>query len=97
MPGLKLLFLQMAVILVAARLMAAVLCYFGQPEVVGERVAGILLGPSLLGQISAPGHEFALSRRRPRPLYALSQLGLILFMFLVDLDVRPEAARGSLK
>ena len=52
MPELKLLFLQMAVILTAARLMAAAFRFVGQPAVVGEMAAGILLGPSLLGRIS---------------------------------------------
>ncbi len=95
MPELKLLFLQMAVILGAARLMAMALRLVGQPEVVGEMIAGILLGPSLLGRIS-PGTMHALFPATSLgPLYALSQLGLVLFMFLVGLDVRPNSVRGS--
>jgi Kef-type K+ transport system membrane component KefB len=47
MPELKLLFLQTVVILVAVRLMAAAFRLAGQPGVVGEMAAGILLGPSL--------------------------------------------------
>ena len=50
MPELKLLFLQMAVILLAARLMSAAFRFVGQPGVVGEMAAGILLGPSLLAK-----------------------------------------------
>jgi Kef-type K+ transport system membrane component KefB len=52
MPELKLLFLQMAVILAAARLMAMMFGRIGQPAVVGEMAAGILLGPSFRGKVS---------------------------------------------
>jgi K+:H+ antiporter len=50
MPELKLLFLQMAVILTTARLMAVAFRFIGQPEVMGEMAAGILLGPSFRGE-----------------------------------------------
>jgi len=63
MPELKLLFLQMAVILATARLMAAAFRFAGQPEVIGEMAAGILLGPSLLGRISPGNDERSFSRR----------------------------------
>ena len=97
MPDLKLLFLQMMVILVAARLMAAAAKLVRQPEVVGEMVAGILLGPSLLGRISPAAMNSLFPAGGLGPLYALSQLGLVLFMFLVGLGVRPDAIRGSAK
>jgi Kef-type K+ transport system membrane component KefB len=95
MPELKLLFLQMAVILAAARLMAALARRVGQPAVVGEMVAGILLGPSLLGRISGATMNQLFPATGLGPLYAFSQLGLVLFMFLVGLDVRPDEARGA--
>jgi Kef-type K+ transport system membrane component KefB len=95
MPELKLLFLQMAVVLAAAKLLGAACRLMRQPEVVGEMAAGILLGPSLLGSI-APG---VMNRIFPTsgmgPLYALSQLGLVLFMFVVGLEVRPGVLRKS--
>lgn len=97
MPELKLLFLQMTVILLSARLMAAALKFVGQPEVVGEMVAGILLGPSLLGRISAPTMNNLFPSTGLGPLYALSQVGLVLFMFLVGLEARPGAIRASAK
>jgi Kef-type K+ transport system membrane component KefB len=97
MPELKLLFLQMAVILASARLMAAALRRVGQPEVIGEIVAGILLGPSFFGRISAPAMNSLFPATALGPLYALSQLGLVLFMFLVGLEVRPGILRGSAK
>jgi Kef-type K+ transport system membrane component KefB len=95
MPELKLLFLQMAVVLIAAKVLGAACRLIRQPEVVGEMAAGILLGPSLLGHI-APG---VMNRIFPPtgmgPLYALSQLGLVLFMFVVGLEVRPGMLRKS--
>src|SRR5437588_494674 len=97
MPELKLLFLQMAVILVTARLMAAALRFIGQPGVVGEMLAGILLGPSLLGRISPAAMNSLFPATGLAPLYSLSQVGLVLFMFLVGLEVRPGAAGGSAK
>jgi len=97
MPELKLLFLQMAAILTAARLMAVAFRFIGQPAVIGEIAAGILLGPSLLGRISPAVMNGLFPAGGLGSLYALSQLGLVLFMFLVGLEVRPGSLRGSAK
>ena len=97
MPELKLLFLQMAVILTAARLMAVAFRFIRQPAVMGEMAAGILLGPSLLGRISPAIMNGLFPADGRGSLYALSQLGLVLFMFLVGLEVRPGSLRGSAK
>jgi hypothetical protein len=97
MPELKLLFLQMAVILATSRLMAAAFRFAGQPEVIGEMAAGILLGPSLLGRISAATMNGLFPADSLGELYALSQLGLVLFMFLVGLEIRTDSLRGSAK
>jgi Kef-type K+ transport system membrane component KefB len=88
MPELKLLFLQMAVILVVSRTFAAVSRFAGQPEVVGEMMAGILLGPSVLGRVSAAAMQNLFPPTSLGPLDALSQFGLVLFLFLVGLDLR---------
>jgi len=95
MPELKLLFLQMLVVLLASRLVAAGFRFIGQPGVVGEMAAGLLLGPSFLGRISPAAINALFPATGLAPLYALSQVGLILFMFLVGLEVRPGAIRGS--
>ena len=95
MPELKLLFLQMLVILTAARLVARAFRAVRQPEVVGEMAAGLLLGPSLLGHISPTAMNWLFPPNGLGPLYALSQVGLVLFMFLVGLETRPGALRGS--
>jgi Kef-type K+ transport system membrane component KefB len=97
MPELKLLFLQMAVILAAARLMGVAFRFIGQPEVIGEMAAGILLGPSLLGRVAPAIMNGLFPAAALGPLYALSQVGLILFMFLVGLEFQPGNLRGSAK
>jgi Kef-type K+ transport system membrane component KefB len=84
---------QVAVILVAARGVGWILRRFHQPQVVGEMLAGILLGPSLLGLL-APGIESALFPEESLPhLAAVSQLGVVLFMFLMGLEVDPTHLR----
>lgn len=72
--------------------------YLGQPPVIGEVVAGILLGPSLLGAISPTAMHLLIPSpasdphgQVPAALKAVSQLGVILYMFLVGLDL--NAAR----
>jgi Kef-type K+ transport system membrane component KefB len=97
MPDLKLLFLQMMVILAADRLLPVASRFVGQPAMVGEMVAGILLGPCLLGRISPASMNSLFPSDGLRPQYALSQLGLVLFMFMVGLEIRPDAIRGSAK
>ena len=77
--------LDIAVIMIAARLFGRAARAIRQPAVVGEIVAGIALGPSLLGAL--PGdldQELFPAEVRPY-LYILAQLGLILFMFIVGL------------
>jgi Kef-type K+ transport system membrane component KefB/nucleotide-binding universal stress UspA family protein len=94
MSMMLLLILQVAVILVAARVVGMVFRRIGQPQVVGEMVAGILLGPSLLGWV-APGAFAILFPPESLPaLNSLSQVGLLLFMFLVGLEFDPALLRG---
>ena len=85
----------MLVILLAARLVASAFRLVRQPGVVGEMAAGLLLGPSLLGRIAPAAMNALFPANGLGPLYALSQVGLVLFMFLVGLEVRPGAIRGS--
>ena len=95
--ALTLLLTQMVVIILSSRLLALVVRRLGQPQVIAEVVAGILLGPSLLGLV-APEVMNGVFPAGSMPLLKLiSQLGLILFMFLVGLefDVRRLQGRTS--
>jgi Kef-type K+ transport system membrane component KefB len=87
-------FIDLAVIVVLARVMGRLAVKVGQPAVVGEIIAGIMLGPSLLGLF--PGDlDTLLFPPDIRPfLNVLAQLGLVLFMFLVGLEVDLSFIRG---
>ena len=78
-------FLQIAVILGVCRVVGMVGRWFGQPMVVGEMVAGVLLGPSLLGML-APDVQAWLFPPATRPvIFTVAQVGIALYMFLVGL------------
>lgn len=84
---LVLLLLQIAVILTVCRLLHGLCERIGQPPVIGEIIAGLLLGPSLFGWL-APNLFTRLFPPASLPaLNALSQIGLVLFMFLVGLHL----------
>ena len=88
------LFLQIAVILFAARTVGIVFRKIGQPQVVGEMAAGILLGPSLFGWVAPGISQMLFPPASLDILQILSQIGLALFMFQVGLEVNPRELRG---
>lgn len=87
---LSLLLLQVIVIVIAARLTGMLFTKIKQPPVIGEMLAGILLGPSLLGMVSPRTMDFLFPASSLGALKLFSQVGVVLFMFLVgmDLDLR---------
>lgn len=94
MPSPLLLIAQIAIIILMARVMGRAVGLVGQPKVVGEMVAGIMLGPSLLGWL-APDVSAALFPAASLGfLNALSQIGLLFFMFLVGLELDAKLIRG---
>lgn len=91
------LLLQLVVILATARVLSLVLGRFGQPPVIGEMIAGLALGPLLLGQL-APGLHAQLFPPQSLPALAgISQIGLVLFMFIVGAELRtPSGLRAQM-
>jgi Kef-type K+ transport system membrane component KefB len=87
--------LDLAIIVVVARLAAIVAGRLGQPAVIGELAAGIALGPSLLGAL--PGDPSTLLfPHDARPFLALvGQLGLVLFMFQIGLELDRRLLKGA--
>ena len=93
MPPFLLLLLQMGVVLSTARIVGRAFRSLGQPQVAGEIVAGLLLGPSALGVV-APGVFTALFPASSLTMLgSVSQIGLVLFMFLVGLELEPALLR----
>jgi Kef-type K+ transport system membrane component KefB len=92
---------QLILIVLVARICGAVAQHVGQPAVIGEMLAGILLGPSFVGWVSPAFFQFVFPASSLGTLRMLSQIGVCLFMFVVgmDLDVgqlRPHARTAVL-
>ncbi|WP_309111434.1 cation:proton antiporter [Saccharothrix sp.] len=86
-------FLAVVVILLTCRVVVLVTGRFGQPPVVGEMIAGVLLGPSLFGLL-APGVSAAVFPPQLKPvLYVASQIGLVVLMFRAGYEFRAHAGR----
>ncbi|WP_320774019.1 cation:proton antiporter [Streptomyces sp. CRN 30] len=87
-------FLAVVVILLVCRVVSRLLQLVGQPPVVGEMLAGVVLGPSVLGAL-LPAVEDGLFPQELRPiLYVVGQIGLVAFMFHVGWDFRVDRLRG---
>jgi Kef-type K+ transport system membrane component KefB len=84
---LQLLLLQVVVIAGMARLLGRAIRGLRQPQVIGEMISGILLGPSLLGWITPSLSQLLFPPQSIAYLGALSQIGLVVFMFLVGLEL----------
>lgn len=93
--NLPLLLLQILVILIAARLLGFVFRKIHQPQVMGEMIAGILLGSTLLGTVSPAVSSYLFPGDSLTALNALSQIGLVLFMFMVGLELDPQSIKRS--
>ncbi len=87
-------FIAIAIIIVVARLMGALFKKLRQPAVVGEIVGGILLGPTLLGQFGDADETLFPLEIRPF-LKVVANLGLIIFMFIVGLELDMKLIRGK--
>jgi|CZKD01.1.fsa_nt_gi Kef-type K+ transport system membrane component KefB len=90
MPNLFTLVLQIAVVLAVCRLVGELFRKIHQPRVVGEMFAGIMLGPSLLGWLAPHFSSYLFPTSSLGFLNALSQVGVVVFMFLVGLGINPR-------
>jgi Kef-type K+ transport system membrane component KefB len=89
--------LALVVVILVARAVGSLFKYLHQPPVVGEILAGILLGPSLLGRVAPSVAAYLLPTSVAPFLGILSQVGVILYMFLVGVELDPALLkkRGS--
>ncbi len=94
---LSILLMQIIVILTLAGLFRRLFREIGQPPVMGEMIAGIVLGPSVLGLFFPQAMVFLFPAPSLETLRLLSQIGVVLFMFIVgmELDVRHVREKGS--
>ena len=85
---------QAVLVIATSRLLGIVLRRLGQPLVIAEVLAGIALGPSLLGAISPGTFTLLFPPASLGTLGLVSQLGLVFFMFIIGLELEPALLRG---
>jgi Kef-type K+ transport system membrane component KefB len=78
--------LQLIVMIFAARAGNQILRRFGQPGVIGEILAGLILGPSLFGHFFPGASIFLFGAKASAPITIISQIGLVLLMFQIGMD-----------
>jgi len=90
-------FLQLAVILCVCRIVGWMAVRVGQPQVVGEMIAGVVMGPSVFGAL-APGWQAALFPPETKPvIFAVCQVGLVVYMFLIGVEFDIGLIRKRMK
>jgi Kef-type K+ transport system membrane component KefB len=90
------LILTLGAVTVVGRVMGRLFRAIGQPPVVGEVIGGILLGPSLLGAIWSSAYQFILPPAVVPALGAVAEIGVVLYMFIVGLELNTDVIRGQL-
>lgn len=91
-------FLQLSLILITCRIVGKLgQKFLGQPQVVGEMIAGVILGPSLFGLLFPVAQEAVFPGPTKSVLYSGAQLGVGLYMFLVGTTLQLEHFRSKAK
>ncbi|MFM7299272.1 MAG: cation:proton antiporter, partial [Planctomycetota bacterium] len=84
---------QLGAILIVCRLVGLVAERLGQPPVVSEMIAGVCLGPSLLGALAPEASAFLFPKESMKVLFPVAQVGLALYMFIIGLEFRGDIVR----
>ena len=88
--------IEVLVVIGLSRLVGLGFRYIKQPLVIGEIVAGIMLGPSLLGLVAPDVSAWLFPPAAVPFLEILAEIGLIFFMFLIGLELNPKYLKGQL-
>ena len=88
------LLLQLLIIIFAARVAGRIAAAMGQPPVIGEIAAGLILGPSIVGALMPGATAFLFAPASLPALQLLSQVGVLLFMFTVGVEFDLAHVRG---
>src|SRR5215475_14602955 len=90
-------FLQLFFILAVCRLVGLLARRLGQPQVVGEMIAGVIMGPSLFGLLLPSWQQAIFPKESLKILYVLAQVGVGLYMFLVGTEFKTELFRSKVR
>ena len=90
-------FFQLAFILAMCRVVGLIAKRFGQPQVVGEMIAGVVMGPSLFGLLFPAAQAHIFPKASLTITYALAQVGLVLYMFLIGVEFQVDLIRKRLR
>jgi Kef-type K+ transport system membrane component KefB/nucleotide-binding universal stress UspA family protein len=97
MHTVSLVLLEILVVIGFSRLVGLLFRAIKQPLVIGEIMAGIMLGPSLLGKVLPGVKDWLFPPETASILEVLAQIGLIFFMFLIGLELDPKYLKGKVK
>jgi Kef-type K+ transport system membrane component KefB len=89
--------LLLALVMTLARILGAALRAMGQPAVIGEVLAGIVLGPSILGRLSPELAAMVVPPGIAPQLAVLAEVGVILFMFVIGLELDTTLLRQRVR